>query len=1201
MAVGLNADTESLQRTGIPSGGAGTLSDGGFTNSFAGIWVYRDSADVTYALTAGGAIIHYQAGAREVSLGFDSAGSILSDLSLRIVYNSGGGSGTPAFFGAHAGDDFLDEWVYYFIYDSATDGQVAGYIRLADLATAVTLSRANDNAGSQYINTLTFGNNSSNNAVVLGNYSLGRALYASGITLDDVKAWAADSAPDSDWGFWPLADNTDTGDDSGNGRTITFNGTLTSESDPTFDTASTISPAAGVSTTSTLTGRSTARATPSAAAGVSTTGTLAGSDASAMAPVPWGHFDPELVPEAWFSPQLLPIGWFNERFIDPPESSTAAITPAAGASTTSTLTGRSTARATPSAAAGTSTTGTLVGSDASGATLDAILVGTRGTSISNTVTTGSGTSTVSGSSFLIAVSWDAGVTISSVSDSKSNTYTAVGTPQNDGGAGSGGNHQFYVCENGTGGSSHTATVNFSGTAYPTVHLIEITGASAAPEQDIAVQTQDAGTPFTHATGTLAQANEVIVAMCGANIGSAGAYASSNFTILSDENDVSQYWGSAVAKLVVSSTSSVTPSFTRTNSSGAAAVLAISFFETASGPSTISAAAGVSTTATLTGRAIHRAFLAPKPTIGVHTLLGIEDGSGSDPETTSAINTQASGSSLVTFTAGYSNNTGGPSDSEGNTWTHAGTEVYTGYGGQFDVRGYYVEVAVGDTGHTVTFQADGTPAGEMTIPFIEIRNAGKLVQVAQNYPAAGSALTSGNVTTTGPAVLLALWWGDATGLTHTASPNNGFSNIESFGNLPPNSAVQCFVAAREVEAPGTYNVTWTETPDQGAPLWLFAFQNIESGAKGLSTTSTLTGRALKRTTPASAAGASTTSTLTGRELTSATPAAAAGVSTTSTLTGRSTARATVSAAAGTSTTGTLVPITGASTIAPAAGVSTTSTLTGRSTARATPTAAAGASTAATLTGGATARATVSPAAGTSTTGTLVPIGGASTISPAAGVSTTATLTGRSTAQATPATAAGASTTGTLAGAATARATPSAAAGASTTSTLTGGATFRSTPAAAAGASTAATLTGAATARGTPSQANGQATTGTLAGSATARATPAPAAGQSTTGTLVGDGLVAGRADVVPAAGSSTTATLVGRATARATVDPAAGQSTTGTLTQRITAEAPARHGGATKGHTLLRAQAAAHQILLREDAEILSALTELLPLLLDEAA
>lgn len=236
MAVGLDQDTESLQRTSIPSGGAGTLSDGGFTNCFAGVWVYRPSSTATYALSAAGSFIHFQAGAREVVLGFNSAGSVLSDLNLQIIFNSGGGAGTPATFSGHTGASFLDEWVYYFIADNPTDGQIAGYIRLADLATAVTQVRANDNAGSQYVNTLTFGNNSSNNAVVLGYYAYARAGYdaSNGFNTADALAFAASSAASGDWAFWPLDNNTDTADDSGNSRTITFNGTLTSETSPSL-------------------------------------------------------------------------------------------------------------------------------------------------------------------------------------------------------------------------------------------------------------------------------------------------------------------------------------------------------------------------------------------------------------------------------------------------------------------------------------------------------------------------------------------------------------------------------------------------------------------------------------------------------------------------------------------------------------------------------------------------------------------------------------------------------------------------------------------------------------------------------------------------------------------------------------------------------------------------------------------------------
>lgn len=235
MAVGLDTDGEYLRRSSIPSGGAGTLSGGGFSDFFAGIWVYRDSAEVTYGNTASGSIIHGQAGAREIVVGFNSAGAALADLNLQVVFNSGGGTGSVQTFSGYAGNTYLDEWVYYFFYENSANSQVAGYILLSDLNTATTITRANDNAGSQYVNTLTFGTDSAAAAVTCGHYAYGRARNSSSITASDILTWAAsDAVASGDWGFWPIADNTDTGDDSGNARDLTFNGTLTSETSPTL-------------------------------------------------------------------------------------------------------------------------------------------------------------------------------------------------------------------------------------------------------------------------------------------------------------------------------------------------------------------------------------------------------------------------------------------------------------------------------------------------------------------------------------------------------------------------------------------------------------------------------------------------------------------------------------------------------------------------------------------------------------------------------------------------------------------------------------------------------------------------------------------------------------------------------------------------------------------------------------------------------
>ena len=75
---------------------------------------------------------------------------------------------------------------------------------------------------------------------------------------------------------------------------------------------------------------------------------------------------------------------------------------------------------------------------------------------------------------------------------------------------------------------------------------------------------------------------------------------------------------------------------------------------------------------------------------------------------------------------------------------------------------------------------------------------------------------------GPATLVAFWWGDGNAPDNkVAVPNNGFTVLDSIGL--EGALVQGFVAAKEVDAAGTYDVTWDATPVQGAQLWLVAVQ------------------------------------------------------------------------------------------------------------------------------------------------------------------------------------------------------------------------------------------------------------------------------------------------------------------------------------------------------------------------------------------
>ena len=237
-----------------------------------------------------------------------------------------------------------------------------------------------------------------------------------------------------------------------------------------------------------------------------------------------------------------------------------------------------------------------------------------------------------------------------------------------------------------------------------------------------------------------------------------------------------------------------------------------------------------------------------PALGAHTMLNQSEGDGSSPAVTPAIHTQDGGSSLLVLVAGHADNDAEPTDSYANTWKRVGDAVtYNGYDGRFNARAYIAIGAHGGKRHTVQVLKAGSPNGEITIPFIEIVQAGKLQDVAQNYPTPGvtaraankltrawqgmtggpdttnTTLTSGTVTTTGPATLVAVWLGEAYIYNMSAVPGDGFKVIDSYLHLPPNSGVQCAVAIKQVDKAGTYSVTWNDSPAQGAILWLFAFQ------------------------------------------------------------------------------------------------------------------------------------------------------------------------------------------------------------------------------------------------------------------------------------------------------------------------------------------------------------------------------------------
>jgi len=204
--------------------------------------------------------------------------------------------------------------------------------------------------------------------------------------------------------------------------------------------------------------------------------------------------------------------------------------------------------------------------------------------VTNVATTTAVTTSATSSTFLVGFQFEGGATFTSLVDSKSNTYTQIGTETT---ANSGAKCRLYYCPNGTGGASHTATVTVNSNVAITVHFLEITGGKTTgilnPTPPAA--NDDLSSPFTSNSITTAQADAMLVSfLCGTNSGSNPATnaESTGFTVQagSDETDASQFWTGCFATKILTSTTTTNSSFTE---SGATTGLVwIAAFEAAAG-------------------------------------------------------------------------------------------------------------------------------------------------------------------------------------------------------------------------------------------------------------------------------------------------------------------------------------------------------------------------------------------------------------------------------------------------------------------------------------------------------------------------------------------------------------------------------------------------------------------------------------------
>jgi hypothetical protein len=218
-----------------------------------------------------------------------------------------------------------------------------------------------------------------------------------------------------------------------------------------------------------------------------------------------------------------------------------------------------------------------------------------------------------------------------------------------------------------------------------------------------------------------------------------------------------------------------------------------------------------------------------PGLGAHGLADyhLADVPDAVSISTPAMTTHASGSTIV-VSVGRGDNTlfAVPTDNKGNSpYQQKGkVETYPSYP-QSGTAIYFFTNAIGGSNFKVSTTRGTNSSGqsdEITIAAVEVLEGSAIEAVAWNS-GTDSPLTSNSVTTKGPATLIAFWWGDGfPGTPQKATPNNDFVRIDTNAQ-ELDSFVQCAVAVKNVTSAGTYDVTWTADPVQGAQLWLVAVQ------------------------------------------------------------------------------------------------------------------------------------------------------------------------------------------------------------------------------------------------------------------------------------------------------------------------------------------------------------------------------------------
>lgn len=233
MGVLLNADADYLSFAGGP---AAT----GLTTYTIWCW-HRRTSGVGFAATQAANIIGMEGnGGRHNRFSFDNTFVVGGEDDARLALgDSGGIDGGRAF---PSGEDrpAFDTWSFYAMVAQGKPGEVrlTGYwLSAAGAISGTNVVAMGSTESSITPATVLFGRNvAADPNTSQGDYAYaGARAYA--MSRDEIRALAyRTAAAVGDWAYWRLANAADLADTSGNGRTLTANGTVTDGADPTIVT-----------------------------------------------------------------------------------------------------------------------------------------------------------------------------------------------------------------------------------------------------------------------------------------------------------------------------------------------------------------------------------------------------------------------------------------------------------------------------------------------------------------------------------------------------------------------------------------------------------------------------------------------------------------------------------------------------------------------------------------------------------------------------------------------------------------------------------------------------------------------------------------------------------------------------------------------------------------------------------------------------